>query len=281
MVMRDMDTSTRLGSLERWLLVIPLAGGLVFGLLPLLVPQAFASFTGFPGNDPFIYRLAGAATFGYAIALILGIRQGTWAAVRLVVIAVLTFNLASLYACGFELISPSTAGGAKPVVYLILVTSIAIVAITGSMLYRHRVDARPSPDIASWVARFIVVAAVVAFFFGITPLLYPQLYRLFGFKVTDIFLYHQAGAATLGYAVLGIFELRSRNWSEIRHPNVMGTVFNGLAFLASLYALIIGESPLLPTLVVGVVSLVVTILTIVVMRTRGGASIEASAAPSA
>lgn len=275
-----MDTSSRLSGLERWLLVVPLAGGLVFGLFPLLVPGAYAAFTAYSGNDPFIYRLAGAATFGYAIALILGIRRGTWAAVRLVVIAVLTFNLASLYACGFELISPSTAGGAKPVIYLILATSLVIVAITGSMLYRHRADTRPARDIASWVVTFIVVATILALVFGLTPLLYPQLTHLFGFKVTDLFLYRQAGASTLGYAIMGIFELRSRNWLELHFPNVMAAVFNGLAFLASLYTLIVGESPLLPALV-GVASLAVTVAAIVVIRTRGGTSALAEAAQSA
>src|SRR5260370_5779662 len=87
-----MDTSSRLSGLERWLLVIPFLGGLVFVLLPLLVPAPFPSFTGFPGNDPFIYRLASAPTFGYAVALILGMLQRTWAPVRLVVITGGTFN---------------------------------------------------------------------------------------------------------------------------------------------------------------------------------------------
>src|SRR5689334_6499925 len=105
-----MNTSPQLSSLERWVLVIPLAAGVFFGLFPLLVPGPFAALMGYLGNDPFIYRLAGAATFGYAVALGFGLWQGTWAAVRLIVIAILTFNLASLYACGFELISP-TAGG--------------------------------------------------------------------------------------------------------------------------------------------------------------------------
>ena len=275
-----MDTSSRLSGLERWLLVIPLAGGLVFGLLPLLIPVPFASFTGFPGNDPFIYRLAGAATFGYAVALILGIRQGTWAAVRLVVIAVLTFNLASLYACGFEIISPSTTGGAKPVVYLILATSIIIVAITSAMLYRHRTDERPERNIASWVGTFLVIATILAFFFGLTPLFYPQFNHLFGFKVTDLFLYRQAGASTLGYAIMGIFELRSRNWPEIRYPLVMAGVFNGLSFLASLLTLALGESLLLPALV-AVASFAVTVAIIVVLRTRGGTSTRTQTVPSA
>ena len=74
-----MDTSTRLTTLERWLVVILIAAAVVFGLLPLLAPVQFATLSGYPGNDPFIYRLAGAATFGYAVGLTLGLRQGTWA----------------------------------------------------------------------------------------------------------------------------------------------------------------------------------------------------------
>ena len=105
-----MDTSTRLTTLERWLVVILIAAAVVFGLLPLLAPVQFATLSGYPGNDPFIYRLAGAATFGYAVGLTLGLRQGTWAAVKLVVIAVLTFNLASIYTCGAEIIHPNTSG---------------------------------------------------------------------------------------------------------------------------------------------------------------------------
>src|SRR5437660_737619 len=105
-MVRDMDSSSRLSGLERVLLVIPLLAGAFFGLLPLLSPDAFAALTaGIPATDPFIYRLAGAASFGYAVALALGLRQGTWAAVRLLVIAVLTFNLASLYACVVEFVS--------------------------------------------------------------------------------------------------------------------------------------------------------------------------------
>ncbi len=275
-----MDTSSRLSTLERWLLVIPLAGGLVFGLFPLLVPALFAMLTGYIGNDPYIYRLAGAATFGYAVALIMGIRQGSWMAVRLVVIAVLTFNMASLYACASELISPSTASGARPVVYLILATSIIIVATTGWMLYHHRNDARPRADIASWVVRFIVIATILALIFGLTPLFYPQLNHLLGFKVTDLFLYRQAGASTLGYAVTGIFELRSRSWLEIRLPNLMAGVFNGLSFLASLLTLALGETVLLPVLV-AVASLMVTIGIIVVIRTSAGTTTRIETVQSA
>ena len=275
-----MDISSRLSTLERWLLVIPLAGGAVFGLLPLLAPGPFATYFGALGNDPFIYRIAGAASFGYAVALGLGIRQGTWAAVRLIMIAVLTFNLASLYTCGIEIISPSTSGGVKPVVYLILAASIVIVAIAGTMLYRHRIDEKQAANIASWVVKFIVIATVLATVFGLTPLFYPQINRLFGFKVTDLFVYRQAGSATLGYAVMGIFEFRSRSWQEIHYPTMMAGIFNGLSFLAALLTIALGESLLLPALV-AIASFGVTVATIVVLRTKGGASTTAPATSSA
>lgn len=276
-----MHTSSRLSVLERILLVIPLVSGLLFGLFPLLSPGAFASVTaGIPATDPFIYRLAGAATFGYAVALAFGLRQGTWAAVRLIVIAVLTFNLASLYACGIEIASPSTMGGTKPVIYLILAASLALIAITATLLYRHRNDAKLEQDTASWVVTFLVIATILAAIFALTPLFYPQLTRLFGFKVKDFFLYRQAGAATLGYAVMGIFELRSRNWSEMRWPIVMAAVFNGLSFLASLLTIALGESYLLPALV-AIASLGVTIAAIIALRTNGGTSNARLGAPVA
>ena len=273
-----MDTSSRLSTFERWFIALPLAAGVVFGLFPLLAPEQFASFTGFPGNDPFIYRLAGAATFGYAVGLALGLRQGTWAAVKLMVIAVLTFNLASLYACGSEIISPATIGGTRPIVYLILVTSLVFIAMTGMLLYRHRQDAKLAPNIASWIMTFIVIATILAATFGLTPLFYPQLNQLFGFKVTDLFLYRQAGAATLGYAVMGIFELRSRNWQELRCPFVMAAIFNGVSFLVSLLTIVLGQSLLLPVLV-AIASLAVTIATIIALRTNGGTSTTVLATP--
>ena len=266
-----MDTSSRLTTLERWLIALPLAAGVVFGLFPLLAPEQFASLIGFPGNDPFIYRLAGAATFGYAVGLALGLWQGTWAAVKLVVIAVLTFNLASLYACGSEFIRTASTGGTKPVVYLILITSVFFVAMTATLLYRHRQDAKLPPTIASWVVILIVIATILAATFGLTPLFYPQIFKLVGYKVTDIFLYGQAGAATLGYAVMGIFELRSRNWPELRSPFVMAAIFNGVSFLACLLSIALSQPLFLPVLV-AIASLAVTIASIVALRTNGGAS---------
>src|SRR5690349_17133635 len=103
---------TQLNAIERWFLVLPMAAGIFFGLIPLFLPQALAAWTRYPGNDHYIYWLAGAATFGYAVALGLGIRQYAWPPVRLLVVAVLAFNLASLFACALEI----AGGGAQPLI---------------------------------------------------------------------------------------------------------------------------------------------------------------------
>src|SRR5437762_1265871 len=93
-----------LSSLERGLLMLPVVAGAVLGLLSFLAPGFLGTFSGYLGNDHFIYRLAGAATLGYPVALALAIRQGSWSAARLVVIGVLVFNLASLFACAYEIV---------------------------------------------------------------------------------------------------------------------------------------------------------------------------------
>jgi hypothetical protein len=223
---------------ERVFLVLPMVAGIFFGLVPLLLPHVLAAWTGYPGNDPYIYWLAGAATFGYAVALGLGIRQHAWAPVRLLVVAVLTFNLASLYACTLEI----AGGTAQPVVYLILSASVLFVAGCATLLIIHRAAPVAAADSATWVSWFLAIATILAATFGLLPLLVPTLFgSRFGFKATDLFLYRQAGAATLGYAVMGVCELRSRRWEELRLPVLMAAVFNGLSFLASLVALITGQ----------------------------------------
>src|ERR1051326_9054036 len=93
----------QLTGFERALLAPPMLAGLLFGLVPLVLPQTFAAVAQFPAEGLYVSQLAGAATLGYGIALLLGMLQRTWRAVRLPVIAVLVFNLASLYACVVEI----------------------------------------------------------------------------------------------------------------------------------------------------------------------------------
>jgi hypothetical protein len=259
------EDETRLTTLERLLLLLPTAGGLVFGVLPLLLGGAFGAALGYPGNDSFVYRLAGAATLGYAVALILGLRQGDWAPLRLVIIGTLTFNLASIYACIVHLM----AGDTNLFVYLIFGTSIAITGITLWLLNRHASEAQTGADVSAWYIRFLVLGAVLSGAFGLLPLLIPVLgAMLTGFQGTDVFLIRQGGAASLGYAVMSIVGIRSGMWKEIRLPLIMALVFNGFSFLASVLALFGGE-PVLMSVVIGAASLFVTIVGIIAYRRNG------------
>ncbi|MBX7233696.1 MAG: hypothetical protein K1X65_04875 [Caldilineales bacterium] len=235
----DAPSSVALTGLEKLLLVVPLLGGLFFGLVPLLAPKFLAQISAAPGNDPYIYRLAGAATLGYAIVLTMAIMGGRWLPARIVVIATLAFNLGSLYAIALTV----AGGGAAWIVYAILVASIAITAITAWMLYRHRPAPAVTPDVAPWLAWLVRLLMVVATLVGASVLFAPVLFaQIFGLAGTDLFLYRQAGAATLGYGVMGFFQLRSRSWQQWRLPSAMSLVFNGVSFLVSLLAVVNGEA---------------------------------------
>ena len=72
---------------ELMLLLLPVAASAFVGLFQLLLPGALANLTGYSGNDVIVYWLSGAATFGYAGALSLALRQKQWSAIRLIVVA--------------------------------------------------------------------------------------------------------------------------------------------------------------------------------------------------
>jgi hypothetical protein len=193
------------------------------------------------------------------------LRQANWSALKLVVLAFFTFGIGSLYACGADIIT----GSARWVVYVVLALTVLFVCITGTILYRHRGVNQEQPDTAPWFAWFLVVAMLLATVFGLFPLLLPGAFHtLFGLKGTDVFIFRQAGAATLGYAVMGVYELRSRNWQEVRWPAVMAGIFNGLSFIVSLLAIIMGQVNLLVILVTPATFLV-TIGIIVALVRRG------------
>jgi len=259
------EQSMKLSNLERVLLLLPTAGGIIFGAIPLVLGGAFGALLGYPGNDSFIYRLAGAATFGYAVALIIGLMQGNWASLRLVVLATLTFNLASIYACIVQL----SAGDTNLLIYLILGTSLAITAITIWLLNRHAGVGQPHVDVSARYIQFLILGTVLSGIFGLVPLLLPvQPARLTGFHATDIFLIRQAGAASLGYAFMAAFGIRSGAWIEIRLPLIMALTFNGFSFIASVIAIFNGE-PLLVAVVIGAASLFVTLVGYLALQRSG------------
>jgi hypothetical protein len=68
--------------------------------------------------------------------------------------------------------------------------------------------------------------------------------------------------------VMGVLELRSRRWEELRLPAVMAAAFNGISFLASVVAIITGQGSWLAYLV-GLAAFGVTVGCIIALRRQG------------
>ncbi|MEX0698468.1 MAG: hypothetical protein WD354_01930, partial [Acidimicrobiia bacterium] len=101
------------------LLAVASLAAAFFGLAPLLAAEWFASFAGFDPSDIFIYRLAAAATLGYAFGGYLSIRDGRWEAIRVQNLAAIVFNGLSAIAALLYV----TAGGSSPVAWVILIAA--------------------------------------------------------------------------------------------------------------------------------------------------------------
>jgi hypothetical protein len=232
-----------------WLLI--LAGGF-FGLASTIAPATFASLFGFVGTDLFTYRLAGAATFAYAVGLLSGTRA-SWVELRIPIASTLTFNAASIVACLVAI----NAGGAQPIVFVILLASLVFTAGTAQLLREPplavagKARAELERPIADWLVVLYVVGVVAAAVFGLGPLLLGgQFGVLVGASGADGFVYRQAGAATLGAAVGGVLVLQSRRWSATRLPTLMAVTFNGLSVIAAIIEIIAG-GPAVAVLILG------------------------------
>ncbi|GEM_PF-711934 len=251
------DASACLTALDRLLLLAPTIAALFFGLAALLVAVPFAHLAGYAGNDQFFYWLAGAATLGYGIALAVGIREESWRGLRAVVIAEVVFNLLALFACALELIGGTATG----IVSVITVASLAQLAIAVGLLVEHRAAPFGPADLpGGWAALAVMAIAIVAAsVFGLLGAFLPvATTHFFGYRGAEVFLYRVAGAATLGYAIMGLCNVRSRNWHEVRLPVLMASVFNGVSFVAALRAILQGD-PLLMPIIVAVATFAVTV----------------------
>ena len=262
------SSDEHLSDLERTLMVVPLLAATVFGILPFFFTSWFANITGFSSNDQFIYHIAGAVTIAYAVALTGALMDGRWIPIRPLVFAELTLNLGSLIACVLAIIGGNPPG----VVYLILAASILVIAITAYLLNNHRNTPRPTPDLAQFTTNSTIIAIVLATATGAAAFFLPNvLGPLFGYKATDIFVYQQAGAATLGAAAAGLTQLLSGAWVEARWATVLASVFNGMGFLASAWSIYNNgpADPIVLPLIIGVVALPVTIATILIIQREG------------
>jgi hypothetical protein len=220
-------------------------GSFALGVPLYVFPRQFASIAGLSGDDTFIYELGGAAMLGYVFALAIGLQSGLWSQLRFVVLATYTFA-AIAFLAGFVGFASNQLSGSVLVVTL---WAVVVAWAVAQILVAHRGERAGPRDVATWVVVVLALATVSAAVFGVGPQLPGPFASLMGYKGTDEFVYRLAGAACFGYAAMGIQELRSLHWDDMRLPNVMALVFNGLAFVASASELVAGRATLLVYLV--------------------------------
>jgi len=232
----------------RLLLLLQVAAAGFFGLVPLLVPQTFASLFGYSGRDELVYRLAGAASTGYAVAALIALvmRLG-WAELRIPVVATFTFNVAAAGASAVVFLN----GDRSPLPALILVAASLFAALSAYWLIRNAGPIPPTGATFEPGFRIILVLATLsAAVFGLFPLLAPDRFATaLQLSGADEFVFRLAGAATLGYAVAGVLELRSGDYRRIRVQNMAAIVFNALGAVVSALALVAGQGGLLAPVV--------------------------------
>jgi len=220
-------------------------GSLALGLPLYVFPRPFARLAGLSGDDTFIYELGGAAMIGFAVALGLGVRNGLWHPIRFVVLG--TYAFAALtFLGGFVSFASNQISG---LVVIVSLWAVVVAWAVAQILVAHRGAVAGPRNVATWVAVVLALATLSAAVFGLGPFAPGPFASLMGYKGTDEYVYRLAGAACFGYAVLGIQELRSLHWDDMRLPNVTAFVFNGLAFLASAFEILAGRTTLLVVLV--------------------------------
>jgi hypothetical protein len=237
-------------------------GAVAIGLPLFIFPRPFARIADLAGDNTFIYELGGAAMIGYAVALALGIRGGLWSPMRFVVLAIYVFA-AIAFLAGFVSFASNHING---LVAAVLIWAVFVAWALAQILVAHRGAVAGPRDVATWVAIVLALATASAAVFGLGPQLPGPFASLMGYKGTDEFVYRLAGAACLGYAVMGIQELRSLHWDDMRLPNVMAFVFNGLAFLASLLEILAGRATLLVYLVALAAGFFTIAITAIIVR---------------
>jgi hypothetical protein len=233
--------------LFRALLAVQVAAATLFGLGPLLLTGAFASVTGYSGNDSIIYRLAGASTFGYAVVAAIALAGVSWQAYRIAAIGSATFTGAAAIGCLFTI----AEGDSRWIVLFVLVAAGTFTLISAYWLQRDEDGSvYPGRPVMPPFRVILGLATLSAAVFGVLPLLVPGLFsELFGLAGTDHFIFRMAGAATLGYAVAGVFEMRAAGFGLIRLQNVAAITFNALAFLVSAWDIASGGRSLLAPLI--------------------------------
>ena len=114
------------------LFTVGVAAAAVFGLGPLVLGGEFGKLVGATGDDPFVYRFAGAATLGAAAGGILVLQSRRWSAARLPALMAVTFNGLSVIAAIIEILE-----NGRPIAGLILAAAGLTTAGMTLALYRR------------------------------------------------------------------------------------------------------------------------------------------------
>ena len=261
-----LDTRRWLGPIVAVLAIVPGA----FGACLFLAPEASARAFGLVGTDIFLYRLAGAASFGYLASLVAEWRGG-WPALRITIAGMPIFAIGSILAAAVALVT----GEGGWIVGAVFVASVVLLGLELVLLTNPPGPDRAStngPDIADWVTYLFAFGAIAALGTGSVALLLGGAggKLLAGYSGTDSIIYREAGAATLAAAYGAYLALRSRRWAEIGRGTWGALAFNGLSLIAAVLEIARGNGGLnLLSVAVLAVSLVVTVGLALAMA-RGG-----------
>jgi hypothetical protein len=238
--------------------------GVPFGVLPLVAPQLAAAIVGYAAVEPFVYRLAGAAAIGYSVSAAFVLMGSAWYEQRIPLVATFVFNAAAVLAAVLTL----AEGGSSWIVLFILVAATGFALLSAYWLRRDQGPVPPtSTPIAGTVRTVLALATLSAAVFGLGPLLAAAPFATaFGLAPRELFVYRLAGAATFGYAVAGILEIRDGRWEAIRIQVIAAVVFNALAAGAALAYVAAGGGSLLGPVVVAAATFFAVALTVSLAR---------------
>ena len=143
----------------RLLLGVQVLATIVFGLVPLLFAKIFANITGYSGDDPILYRLAGAATTGYLVAAVVALASRTpWVNLRIPMVATLTFTVLAAIASLVTFLG----GDQRWVVVVVFLAATAFAVIAGYWLRRNEGQVTPAGRPLAMEARVIVGLATLS-----------------------------------------------------------------------------------------------------------------------
>jgi hypothetical protein len=218
-------------SIFRILLVVQVLVAGLFGLAPLVFPDTFAQLTGGAQSESVVARIAGAATFSYALMALVGLVRPRWAELRIPTIATFTFNLAAVAGALITL----GEGDTRPIVFAVAVAATVFALLAGYWLYRNEGnDGDLGQRLEAGFRATLVLGTSVAIFFGAAPLFMTRLFaEAVSLPTEDLFIYRMAGAAVLGFGVAGIFELLAGRWVPARVTVLGGVAFNALAAVSA------------------------------------------------